>query len=605
MIKFYPQKIQHLFFLVLTAVCCTTCETDMDLNGPSNNHYSTVDLITRVTASTVSGFVTDENESPVQSASVQVGNTTLSTDKYGYFEVKNISVVQNAATVTVVKQNYFKAIKTFIAVEGKGAFFRIKLLPKTVAGTINAAAGGAVTLSTGLIISIPANAIVNAANNQSYSGSVNVMARLISADDADLDRIMPGDLRGINSSNGLTLLTTYGMAAVELIGSGGESLQIITGKKATLTIPIPTTLLANAPASIPLWYFDESNGLWKEEGSAAKTGNAYVGQVAHFSFWNCDQPGNQVQFNCTLVGPNAQPLPWMRVKISYVSNPLNNRWGTTDYTGYVNGAVPANAALKMEVFAGDACTSIPLYAQTFNTTNTNISLGTIMVNAPAFIAVVTGTATNCTNAPLDPGVVMLRSGNQFYYCPVVNGNYAFNFPICSSPAPVSISISDITTHQESLPMTYVLNAGNNTIPNIQACGTTAAEFFYYTFNGNPEYLAAGPGFSFTHRPVILTNPPGQGDELAGGDPARVIPPARIVFEHPASLPASSGRLVYFNRFSVSYEGGAPFPNPINILFTEYGNVGQYIAGNFAGTVKSNVTNNVYTVTCSFRVKRAF
>ncbi len=55
------------------------------------------------------------------------------------------------------------------------------------------------------------------------------------------------------------------MAAVELTGTSGELLQIATGKKATLTLSIPSSLAASAPATIPLWFFDEAKGLWKEE----------------------------------------------------------------------------------------------------------------------------------------------------------------------------------------------------------------------------------------------------------------------------------------------------------------------------------------------------
>lgn len=41
---------------------------------------------------------------------------------------------------------------------------------------------------------------------------------------------MPGDLRGIDTDGYMKGLTTYGMAAVELTGAGGESLQIADGK---------------------------------------------------------------------------------------------------------------------------------------------------------------------------------------------------------------------------------------------------------------------------------------------------------------------------------------------------------------------------------------
>ena len=45
-------------------------------------------------------------------------------------------------------------------------------------------------------------------------------------------------------------------------------------------------------------------------------------------------------------------------------------------------------------------------------------------------------------------------------------------------------------------------------------------------------------------------------------------------------------------------------NPIFIHITEYGNVGEFIAGNFSGTITGSAPGNIqYDVTCSFRVKR--
>ncbi len=58
------------------------------------------------------------------------------------------------------------------------------------------------------------------------------------------------------------------MLVVELEGAGGEKLQIAPGHKVKLNMNIPQSLLASAPQNIPLWYFDETDGKWKEEGSA-------------------------------------------------------------------------------------------------------------------------------------------------------------------------------------------------------------------------------------------------------------------------------------------------------------------------------------------------
>jgi Carboxypeptidase regulatory-like domain len=372
--SFY-NKLTRLVLPIFAALFFLSCQKEVDYvsvdtQGP--------DLVTKVTSS-VSGFVTDENNLAVEGAAVVVGISNTTTDKYGYFEVKNVQVVKNAALVTVSKPGYFKGIKTYIAENNKAAFFRIKLLPLNNAGTIVSSTGGSVTLPNGMIVSLPANAVMIASGSAPYNGTVNVSMQWINPTASDLDQIMPGDLRGINTEGALKRLTSFGMVAVELRGSGGELLQIATGKKATLTFPIPAAIAGNAAASIPLWSFNESNGLWKEEGSATKTGNTYVGEVSHFSFWNCDVPNNYVQFSCTIKDQDGTPIPYATVKISLVSNPYNAGYGYTDSSGYVHGAIPDNAQLLLEVFSAYNC-GTPVYSQNFTTTNVNVALGDITIN---------------------------------------------------------------------------------------------------------------------------------------------------------------------------------------------------------------------------------
>jgi hypothetical protein len=565
-------------------------------NGGSAFSFTPVnDLTTKVRSSLVSGFVTDENDLPVNRATVVVGAVTITTDKYGYFEAANVDVVKNAATVTITKPGYFKGFKTFIAEQGRSAFFRIKLIPKTVAGTINAASGGIVTLPNGLSISIPANAVVNASSNSAYTGTINVAAYWINPTGNDLASTMPGDLRGVNTAGNLQLLTTYGMAAVELTGSGNELLQITKGKKATLNFPIPTSLSSSAPASIPLWYFDETLGLWKQAGSATKTGSNYVGEVSHFSFWNCDVPETYVQFSCTFKHANGQTIPYTRVKISVVNNPANSAYGYTDQTGYVGGAVPDNAQLLLEVFAGSACIT-PSYSQTFTTTNVNVSLGTVIINNTALTASVNGTVTNCNNNPVTNGYIIMLMGNKYFRYPLSStGTFNFAALLCSSPENISLIAEDGTSLQQSTTVNQTIIAGANNAGNLQACGIAAQQFFYYTIDGT-NYL-----FTF----------PTDSIGIIGSSNS---PEASVFGFRPGSNGASlqfftSGIRVNSTQGFIAFRAPELPPssqsvaNPIGVNITELGPVGQFMSGNFSGILIEHSPNITHNVSCSFRVRR--
>ncbi len=449
----------------------------------------------------------------------------------------------------------------------------------------------------GLTVKLYAGAIVNAATNAQYSGSVNIAAYWINPTAADLTKIMPGDLRGINTEGSLKLLQTFGMAAVELTGSSGEILQIVNGQKATLTFPIPSSLGASAPASIPLWSFDEANGLWKQEGTATKTGNTYVGDVSHFSFWNCDVPANFVQFNCTLKDPSGDPLAYTFVKITIVGTNIYH-WGYTDSLGYVGGAVPNNSNLIMEVFANSNSCSTPIYSQTFTTTNVNVSLGIITIPTVNNLATVSGTVTNCASMPVTNGYIILQEGSVFTRYPLSNtGAYSFSKIYCSFPQTVMLIGEDITTAQQSANVTYVVNAGTNTVANIQACGTSTQQFINYTINSS-NYSFTAPADTF-----FYSNNNQSAISITG---YKIAPPSSNVnfrFTNTAITIGSSQDLQNFNPSQIA--DTLSITTPILVNITEYGAVGQFVSGTFSGIFTGASPANIqYNVTCNFRTRRS-
>ena len=588
-------------------MCIISCQKIIDGSTvivDPNLPLSPSDLTTKVTVSLISGFVTDGNDAAVKDASVQVGTSTVLTDKYGYFEVRNVRVVQNAAMITIIKPGFFKGVKTYIAAANKAAFFRIKLIPKIVSGTFTGSTGGTVTVTGGLLISFPANGIVNANTNAAYSGTVNVTAYKIDPTSADLSRIMPGDLRGLNSDSQLQLLTSYGMAAVELTGAGGELLQIATGKKATMTMPIPSSIIATAPTTIPLWYFNETNGLWKQEGSANKLGNNYIGDVSHFSFWNYDVPANYVQFNCTVVNGAGQPVQNAYVKISLVSNPNNAGYGYTDSSGYVNGAVPNNSQLKLEVFANASCGNAAAFSQSFSTTNSNVAFGNVTINTITSIAVLTGVINNCAGLPVTNGYVIIREGNLYNRIALSNtGTYSVNKLFCGFPTQITLIGEDVTNLQQNLPVTYLVTSGGiNNISTITACGVNTQQFINYTINGITYNYTKPIDTLF----VSLSAPnPFNNNLISYQISGGVIPLSQtnyVSFSFDA-IPTQGGTGSLSDINSPQIITPASYLNPVVVNFTEYGGPGQFLAGNFTGTrIKTTIPTAVYNFSCSFRVR---
>ncbi len=585
------KKIKEYFLLFLSALFIFSCSIDPDIRIEGSNNNSIPDLTTKVTASLISGFITDDNGNPVQGATVVAGGINTLSDYYGYFEIKNAAVLQQAATVTIQKQGYFKTVRTFFASTGKGAFFRVKLITKITAGSISGTTGGTINLSTGLSIVIPPNAVFFPNSSIPYTGTINVFAKLIKADDPDLNSLMPGDLRGIDSVNSVKLLTTYGMVAIELTEPNAVVvLQLAPGKKATLTIPIPATLQSEAPSSIPLWYFNESKGLWQEEGSAVKTGNFYTGQVSHFSFWNCDYPAPLVRFDCTVMGTNGQPVSNAFIRILLLSNTRIRGYGFTDANGYLTGFIPANAQLRLEINPTTSCAS--QYIQDFTTGNNNISLGTFTFSVPMGLASISGKITDCSNNPLSNGyLVLIRNGQYYRINTNAGGNYSFNILLCGNNNNVTLVAVDPAANQQSAPFNYTLNAGNNSIPNLQACGFATNIFVHTVRNGVP--------YNWNNPPdTIRTYNPGNNNIgiMHFMDVTMTIP-TQIIFSGTGIGVGTDQTLLSFQNMTINNP-------PVLVHITEYGQVGQFISGNFSGSFTAS-NNTVYNTTCSFRMRRTY
>ncbi len=96
---------------------------------------------------------------------------------------------------------------------------------------------------------------------------------------------------------------------VELFSADKAELNLASGSTARLTLDIAPSQQATAPATVPLWYFDEDDGVWYEEGEGSRQANQYVADVAHFTPWNWDIPtGTMCRIEGYVVDGNGDPI---------------------------------------------------------------------------------------------------------------------------------------------------------------------------------------------------------------------------------------------------------------------------------------------------------
>jgi hypothetical protein len=583
-------SILRFLTLALLSVIFFQCQKEVIDSFGTTPPVSGTDPITTA----LQGNVLDENSKPAMGVTVQVGNKTTTTNARGYFRIPAAALDKNASLVVAEKAGYFKAYRSFAATSGTNQVV-IKLVKKTVSGTVDAASGGEVTLGSGAKVALPANGIVQASNGSAYTGTVNVYAAYIDPTANDIAQVVPGSFMADDKNNHRVTLESYGMMAVELQSPSGQKLQVKSGLTATLTTPIPASVQASAPATIALWYVDEQTGIWKEEGTATKSGNNYVGTVKHFSFWNCDGWFSAITLSLTLKTNEGVPLVHTAVRIKRtVAGGVSQSYGYTDSLGQVSGLVPMNESLVLDVL--DVCNN-SVYSQNIGPFTQNSNLGILTIpSTTAGLVTVKGKLVNCSGAPVSNGYAIIYYNNGSYYAATdASGNFSRSFTQCSStPASAQILGTDATSQQQGSMVNVTVTSPVTNAGSINACGTSTLQYINYNLNDTLHAISS----------------------LVGD----------TVMAYPDSLQGSTGAQFYgyhgatsdYIQFRFNATGTGTFPmlgimannrwaasliQPFNVVITSYPlSPGQFWEGTFTGQFKEQ-NNNTHTITGSFRIRK--
>jgi hypothetical protein len=181
------------------------------------------------------------------------------------------------------------------------------------------------------------------------------MNHLDSTDPNIFDK-MPGTLIGTRTDGSISGMETYGMLNVELRGSNNEKLQLTAGHTASISLPIAQNQLDTAKGTIPLWHFNETAGLWEEEGFATRVGNRFVGTVSHFSWWNCDDAYVVATLNVVVRNFDQTPVNGVRVTLTRAAGSTGDvllNLGTTGVNGTLTAGVPRNEVLTFRAYTSD------------------------------------------------------------------------------------------------------------------------------------------------------------------------------------------------------------------------------------------------------------
>lgn len=579
MTKFYSL----LMILVLLVSCKNESFIDFEnqQNGTQQTNYNFGNSAQR----NFHGLVLSTNGSPVSGATITIGNSTVQTNAQGIFVIKNADVKEKFAYVKATKAGFVNGSRTMVPTTGNNKI-NIMMIPATNTSTVASGAISTVSLPNGTKVKFDGS--FKDVNGNAYNGNVNVAMFHLKPSDQYLNELMPGSFLANNTDGNSRIMETYGMLHVQLTGASGQNLQIASGHTAEMTVTIDATQTSTAPATIPLWSFNETTGIWQEEGSATKVGNAYVGNISHFSWWNCDAQFPQCLLNVHIQNSTALPLSNVTVKLFRQNQ--NSTSAITDGNGNASGIIPAGENLTMKIY--DACNNVIMtnnigpFANNSNNTLPAITISQSLSNT----IIITGTLKDCSGNNVTNGVANLSyasSTNYFsnYSTQVTNGSFSFNVLSCASSQQLIFSGADFTNLQTTGDINFTATYPTTNLGNLTVC-TSATEFITIQTDAQPIKYFISPiyadGNAQTPTSVL-------GLFISSQN-------ANAVF----LLSSLNGSAVgtYTSNFSLESLGEFINANGNNLTLqiSNYGAVGQYIDFTINGTYTNTTGSHTLIVT---------
>ncbi len=492
--------MKHLSAIVLLFVVIVSCSKDdapllkKDSVDPIINDTTAIDTTTIIEidvitdaefavqnfgASKTSNFIgklSDIDSQPLEDVKITIANQAVLTDANGVFVLNEVAVNEKFAFIKAEKETYILGSRTIVPAANGSNFIDITLLKKNNIANVDSGEASEVSLSNGAKVTFGGSFVD--ASGAPYSGEVEVSMHYLEPNQTATFSQMPGTLFGKRENNEASAMETYGMLAINLYSPTGEVLNIAEDTPSEIRFPVSTTT-PNAPSSIPLWYFDETVGYWKEQGAATKVNGEYVAEVSHFTWWNCDLAIETVELCFELKKDLALPNSYFTIKRT--SNNQLVYSGNTNEQGINCGLIPKNETLSFSLLS-DCGFNAQKVTQEIGPYTDDSSSVSIDINELIGIALTTFTATvrNCDNEPLVNGYAFVYTKNSVAepkLLPIINGQIEQAFSSCKE-GEYGVIVIDVDTGEVSDEIAVIINEdGITNLDLLQTCPGTGGGVF--------------------------------------------------------------------------------------------------------------------------------
>lgn len=290
----------------------------------------------------IGGRVEDSNEAPIADVLVSAYGITALTNAKGDFQLSGVDLKGiDRVVVNFQRDGYFDKTSG-TRTTGGSPYVRTAMLAREELGTVDAADGGTLT-ADGLSIEVPPGAFVNA-DGSAISGKVSVFGAVVSPDDDNFARTMPGgDFTASDDAGDDGVLTSFGALVVEAETEEGDEAELAL--RLATCMAIPSSMMDVAPDTLPLWELDPA-GTWQESGVAERDGDRYCFYLDRMGQINCDL-FSRTALVTGRVCAGGTPVPEAPIELHQYET-------ATDDAGVYGALVPANTSFSLRSEHGSA-----------------------------------------------------------------------------------------------------------------------------------------------------------------------------------------------------------------------------------------------------------
>jgi hypothetical protein len=268
----------------------------------------------------VMGTVAGPDGLGVADVAVSVGEATTATNGQGFFVLDELAGLDRAV-VTLHKSGFTTATEIVQVRTGEANWLQAVLTPFADRFRLPAADGGVVTTDSGASVTMPPGFAMGA-DGATEAGDVDVVVTTLDPSTAAGLAALPGEFLGTDELGTEGLLQVYGVVDIQLLDpTSGATVDRAPGTTFEVSIPVPAAMQADAPAELPLWFFDAAEGRWYEESTATFDGTHCSGTVPHLSFWACGVQPERSWVTGRVVDCDAEDAPVRGARVTAEGGP--------------------------------------------------------------------------------------------------------------------------------------------------------------------------------------------------------------------------------------------------------------------------------------------